>query len=63
MKILPEERCYLRDLARRVAEIAAHPAQEFRRQVWYAQNALHPIKPPVFCSPEGAWTELIPEKT
>lgn len=58
-----EDEVYLRDLARRVAEIAADPAQDFRRQVWRAQNALRPLKPPVFCSPEGSWVELIPENT
>ena len=61
MIIQPQDRCYLRDLARRVAEIAADPQQEFRRQVWYTQNALRPIKPPVFCSPEGSWVELLPD--
>ena len=60
MIIQPQDRCYMRDLARRVAEIAADPQQEFRRQVWRSQNALEPIKPPVFCSPEGAWVELLP---
>ncbi|NLE45185.1 MAG: hypothetical protein GX620_10725 [Chloroflexi bacterium] len=53
-----EQKAYLRGLAKRVAEIAADPAQEFRRRVWYAQNSLHPIKPPVFCFPWMCWSEL-----
>ncbi len=59
----PKDRLYLRDLARRVAEIAADPIQAERRKLWYAQNVLKPIKPLVFCSPEGSWVELVPEST
>ncbi len=59
----PNEKTYLRELAKRVAEIAADPAQDERRRLWYAHNALKPIKPLVFCSPEGSWVELIPEAT
>ena len=59
---MPEpDRTILRDLARRVAEIAAEPVQEERRRIWYAQNALRPLRPPVFISPEGAWVELLPD--
>jgi hypothetical protein len=58
-----KECLYLRDLARRVAEIAADPIQAQRRAMWYAQNALKPIKPLVFCSPEGSWVELLPESS
>jgi len=55
------DRTILRDLAKRIAEIAAEPVQERRRRIWHAQNALQPIRPPVFISPEGSWVELIPE--
>ncbi|MCD6520865.1 MAG: hypothetical protein J7M05_13185 [Anaerolineae bacterium] len=61
--LTPEIKDYFHELASRVAEIAADPAQDFRRRVWYAQNALQPIKPPVFISPEGSWVELIPPET
>jgi len=61
--IQPQERAYLRNLAHRVAEIAAQPTQEERRRLWYATNGLKPIKPLIFCSPEGARVELIPEST
>ena len=53
----------LRDLAKRAAEIAADPVQDERREIWYAQNALGPIRPPVFISPEGSWEELVPEES
>ncbi|MFQ6096603.1 MAG: hypothetical protein ACE5O2_02675 [Armatimonadota bacterium] len=52
----------IRDLAKRIAEIAARPEQDEKRRLWYAQNALKPIRPLVFCSPEGSWTELLPEE-
>ncbi len=58
-----KDRRVLRDLAKQVAEIAAHPEQEIRRRRWYALNSLKPEKPMVFCSPEGAWNELIPLET
>lgn len=59
-EITGADRGILRDLAKRVAQIAADPVQDRRREVWYAQNALEPIRPPVFVSPDGAWAELIP---
>jgi len=54
------DRTILRDLARRIAEIAADPVQDERRALWHAQNALRPVRPLVFCSPEGSWEELVP---
>lgn len=53
----------LRDLAKRVAEIAAWPEMAQRRQRWYDQNALKPGRPLVYASPEGSWVELLPEET
>ena len=55
------DRRIIRELAWRVAEIAEDPVQHHRRMIWYAQNALKPIRPPVFVSPDWAWAELIPE--
>ncbi len=49
----------LRDLAERVAEIAALPEQDEKRQMWYAHNALRPTKPMVLVFPEGGWVELL----
>jgi hypothetical protein len=55
----PADRNILRDLARRIAEIAADPIQDQRRRLWCAQNGLRPQRPLVYCSPEGSWIELI----
>lgn len=51
----------LRGLASRIAEAAALPEQEQRRRLWYAHNGLQPERPLVFCSPEGAWEEILPQ--
>ncbi len=59
-QITDADRRVVRDLAKRVAEVAAEPVQAQRRALWYAQNALRPIRPPVYISPEGAWIELLP---
>lgn len=57
-----KEREILRSLASRVSEIASEPVQEVRRKRWHAHNRLEHGKALVFCSPEGSWRELIPER-
>ncbi|AKJ64203.1 hypothetical protein [Kiritimatiella glycovorans] len=54
------DRAMLRNLARRVAEIAALPIQREREILCTAHNDLKTKQPVVFAFPEGAWTELIP---
>ena len=56
----PHDRAVLRDLAGRVAEIAALPVQGERRRLWKAHNSLHPQRPMILLFPEGGWTELMP---
>ncbi len=52
----------IRDLARRVAELANSKAYEARRRRWRDVNALRrPDRAPVWCRPVGAWKELLPE--
>ena len=53
------DREIIRTLARQVAEEAANPRHEERRQRWYAHNELRPGRPLVYISPEGSWIELI----
>jgi len=52
----------LRDLAERVAQIAALPIQEERRELWRMHNSLQPTRPMILIFPEGSWEELLPEK-
>jgi hypothetical protein len=53
------DRAVLRDLAKRVAELAARPVELEKRDLWYRHNALQATRPLVFCDPENGWNEII----
>jgi len=53
----------IRELAKKVADVAAQPEQEERRKRWHAQNSLKAGRPLVFISPEGSWVELLPNSS
>ena len=54
----------MRELAQKVAELAAGPEMEQRRRRWRDVNALRrPDRAPVWCRPAGVWTELLPQDT
>ena len=53
------EREVIRDLAKRLAELANQPIMEERRKLWYAHNDLKTDQPVIDCSPEGAWREIV----
>lgn len=57
-----QERDVIRELARRVAEIAATEEQRRRRKLWRDVNTLRrPERPPVICRPGNpCWEELLP---
>ena len=61
MDIQPGDRRVLRDLARRVAEIAALPEMAARRDLWRRHNALEPVRPVVYIDPQNSWGELVPD--
>ena len=56
------DRTILRDLARKVADIAALPIQAARRALWKQHNSLQTIRPMILVFPEGSWEELLTEK-
>jgi hypothetical protein len=58
--ILSEDRTILRELAKRVADIAALPIQGERRELWKAHNSLGQVRPLILLFPEGSWQELLP---
>lgn len=60
MSYSAHDRTILRDLAHRVAEIAALPVMQTRRNLWEQHNALRPVRPLVLLFPEGAWGEMLP---
>jgi len=54
-----KDRQILRNLAQRLAEVAARPEQEAKKKLWIEHNALKPTRPPIFCDPENGWNEII----
>jgi hypothetical protein len=57
--IAPADRAILREVALRIAEVAALPVMEERRRSWKAHNELKPGRPRILIFPEGAWSELL----
>ncbi|MCP4313415.1 MAG: hypothetical protein GY790_19330, partial [Bacteroidetes bacterium] len=58
-KISAKEREVLQALARKVAEIAARPAEQEKARLWTALNVLESERPLIFCDPENGWNEII----
>ncbi|MBM4033450.1 MAG: hypothetical protein FJ291_16930, partial [Planctomycetes bacterium] len=61
MPIRVTEKRVLRDLARRVAEVASLPIMAERRAMWKRHNSLQRVKPMILVFPEGSWGELVPD--
>jgi hypothetical protein len=57
------ERNVLRPLAAQVAELAARPIEQMKRDLWYRHNALEATRPVIFCDPENGWGEIIPPES
>lgn len=55
------DRTLLRDLAKQVAEIAAHPIMAERKRRWIEHNSLRCTYPMMLIFPEGSWVELLPK--
>jgi len=55
------DREILRRLAGRMAELAARPIENEKRDLWYRHNDLQPTRAVVFCDPENGWNEIITE--
>ena len=55
------DKIILRDLAKRVAEIASLPIMDTRRDLWFRHNRLERVRPMILIFPEGSWSELLPE--
>ncbi len=57
-----EQRAYVRDLARQVAEIADTPEMDAKRRRWSDAYMLRqPDRVPLWCRPTGCRVELLPE--
>jgi hypothetical protein len=57
--VTARDREIVRRLASEVAELAARPVEQEKRDLWYRHNALDPTRPLVFCDPENGWNEII----
>ncbi|MBI3972371.1 MAG: hypothetical protein HY332_13915 [Chloroflexi bacterium] len=55
------DRVVLRDLAKRMAEIACMEKQDTRRDLWRKHNSLVKTRPPVLVRPVAARTEIMPD--
>jgi len=53
----------LRQLAEKVAEIAARPDMEKKKKLWTLHNDLKTAEPLVFIDPENGWNEIIDAKS
>ena len=58
----PADRELLRRLAGQVAELAARPIEDEKRELWSRHNALEPTRPVILCEPEDGWREVIPPR-
>lgn len=58
--ITRHDRETLRELAKRVNEIASLPIMDERRKMWKRHNRLERIRPMILVAPEGSWRELLP---
>ena len=58
-KFSDEEIKILRELAKKVAEIASSQEEERKAKLWTAHNDLKTTEPVVFVDPENGWNEII----
>jgi hypothetical protein len=49
----------IRELARKVADIASRPDQQEKIDLWTRKNALEHVRPMVLIFPEGSWEEVM----
>jgi len=62
MALPPQDKATVRELARRVMEMAQEPRMEAIRRRWREVNALRrPDRAPVWCRPVGCWREILPD--
>ncbi|RJQ25186.1 hypothetical protein C4577_06310 [Candidatus Parcubacteria bacterium] len=54
------DRSLLRDLAKRVVELASDPKQDLKKELWKKHNTLSGTRPMILVFPEGAWKEMLP---
>jgi len=62
-KISSRDKKIIREIARRIAELAARDEEDEKRILWYKHNDMERTRPLIFCDPENGWYEIItPDK-
>ncbi len=56
--ISSKDRTILRDVAKRIAEVADTPEMDEKRAMWKKHNALERVRPMILLFPEGAWRDI-----
>lgn len=57
--IFEKEKVILRELAKKIAELASLPLQQEKKKLWKKHHSLEQTHPLIFCDPEVAWYEII----
>ena len=63
LEIHPDEKGVLKELAERVAGLAALPIMNEKRALWRKHNRLEKTRPIIFCDPENGWNEIFPPES
>lgn len=61
--VSPADKSILRELANKVAAVAASPNEEQKKKLWTDHYSLKETRPLIFCDPETAWYEIFPART
>lgn len=61
LTVTAKERAYLRELAKKQAEIAALPVMKKRTEEWYAHNELRGERPMIIVETASFWEDMKPE--
>lgn len=61
LEITLAERAVLCRLAQLVAALASRPQEAEKRELWRRHNRREATRPVIFCDPENAWHEIIPD--
>lgn len=59
--IFPQEKIYLRDLAKKQLEYASRPVMREREALWYRHNDMQDSRPMVFIETDTFWNDIMPE--
>jgi hypothetical protein len=63
LTISPADRERLRPLAAQVAELAARPLEDEKRELWLKHNQLEPTRSLIFVDLEDGWIEIFPPES